>query len=227
MTAASILRITSFDPGSSHLGAAVYDHDARHDVTRLVDTGSMDVADHERYPELDCYGRRGKRLHLMGLYVEQFCRLHNPDIVVIEDAYLSRFPAAFRSLVEGICAIRDAVLRWNQDAVIWMVEPSTAKAAFDAAYKGAGKDGARAGVYKYVGPLSDIDLTALNEHTIDAVGIGYWGVQEWRRQMQLPLQPNLLSTQYRLGRMVHQQPLLGLTSPRTKTTSRKRKRGRS
>lgn len=220
-----VVRIAGLDPGSYHLGASMYDHNARFDTTRLIAVGDMDVADHERYPHYNVFGNRGKRLELMADYVYQFLCFWRPDIVVCEDAYLSRFAAPYRSLVEGIAAIRRAVYRYNPDLELILVEPSKAKVAFGAAHKGAGKDGARKGVYEMVGPLTDIDLTALNEHTIDAVGIGYWGVEEWRRQMQLPVVSKTHPEWWQADPVVKRQPPPVPKSPTPKRTSRGRKRG--
>lgn len=185
-----IVRITGIDPGSYHLGAGTFDHNARHDDTRLVDVSGMDVDDHPRYPDFDVHGQRGKRLQLMGEFAYQYFCNWRPDYVVCEDAFLRRGLAKpYRSLVEGIMVLRQALFRYDPTMQLILVEPSTAKAAFGAAGKGVGKEGARAGVYKYVAPLTEIDLTALNEHQIDAVGIGFWGVEEWRQKLQLPTTP--------------------------------------
>lgn len=217
------IRILAGDPGSYHLGAAVYDHNARYDTTRLIATGDMDVADHHRYPEYDVLGQRGKRLQLMADYFHQLLCYWRPDIVIVEDAYLSRFAAPYRSLVEGIAALRAALYRYDPTMELILVEPSKAKRAFGAAHKGAGKDGARAGVYKMVGPITDIDLTTLNEHVIDAVGIGYWGVETWREQLQLPVtQKDQMWWQAEM--IQKRQPPPEPKLPARKRTSRGRKR---
>lgn len=220
-----VVRIAGIDPGSYHLGASLYDHNARTDTTRLVAVGDQDVVDHDRYPDYDVFGTRGKRLELMAEYIYQFLRFWQPDIVVCEDAYLSKFAAPYRSLVEGIAAIRQALHRYDPTMELLLVEPSKAKVAFGAAGKGAGKDGARKGVYEWVGPLTDIDLTALNEHTIDAVGIGYWGVEEWRRQMQLPVVSKQTPEWWTAQPVQKRQPPPPPKSPPRKRTSRGRKRG--
>lgn len=225
-TRADEVCLVSVDPGSYHLGAATYLHNARTDLTRLVATGDMDVADHERYPHFDVHGVRGKRLQLMAEYLYQYLCIWKPDYVVCEDAYLSRFATPYRSLVEGIAAIRQALYRYDPSMELILVEPSAAKVAFGASGgKGDTKERARAGVYKHVGPHSDIDLTVLNEHVIDAVGIGFWGIEKWRMSQQWPVLGK--KTQWWDGQVaLSRQPPPEPKSSTAKRTSRKRKRGK-
>lgn len=219
--------LVSVDPGSYHLGAATYIHNARYDLSRLVATGDMDVADHERYPRYDVHGVRGKRLQLMAEFLYQYLCIWKPDYVVCEDAYLSRFATPYRSLVEGIAAIRQALHRYDPTMELILVEPSAAKVAFGASGgKGDVKERARAGVYKHVGPISDIDLTVLNEHVIDAVGIGFWGIEKWRMSQQWPV-PTEKKTQWWEQEPVRsRQPPPEPKSSTAKRTSRKRRRGK-
>lgn len=109
--------------------------------------------------------------------------LDNNPIAISTEApfYNPRRPGAYGVLVEVICAIRNAVIRFSDTMPLYQVDPSSVKKAIGA--KGnADKDGVRDYINQIpeiIGKLS-VPLDKLDEHSIDATAVAYHQLQAYR-----------------------------------------------
>ncbi len=185
MADGTILRVLGVDPGSRSLGLSLFDYDIEKDEPVLWHT-ELFQADTLRDSSLDLfnYPPRGRNLRKCGRYLTRILERYQPNIVACEDAYMGRFPTAFRSLSEGIICIQNAVADWDPFTTMWLVDPPSAKIAVGAPGRGGGKDAVRDAVMRHRGFIKEVEVDQLDEHSIDSIAIAYWGLQVWRDENQ-------------------------------------------
>lgn len=168
-------RILSFDPGSYFLGMAVSDlnkdltlsvlHAETFKVERAIDIDSHDCA---------LYGERYMRIRAISEYVNKCFETWYPSASVIELPYLGKQASAFGSLKEIVLTLRNACINANPNRHPFLYEPSVIKKAAQV----SGKSGDKSLMLKAVTTLPDLDISnidvqQLDEHSIDAILIGY------------------------------------------------------
>jgi Holliday junction resolvasome RuvABC endonuclease subunit len=177
-------RINSIDPGSNTLGFCsiefsvntleIYSTEATTFIGDKMSTNHYFASVHG-----DRFGRINA--HEDNLY--RLFQYHQPLVVVSESPfYSSRRPTAFQALLEVINAIRCALLRHDPSMCLEQIDPPSVKKAVGA-LGNAGKDDVKAAVLKltdlnFQGP---VPLAMLDEHSIDAIAVGYSKLQEYRR----------------------------------------------
>jgi hypothetical protein len=87
-------------------------------------------------------------------------------------------------LVEGVVCIQNAVYTWNEDVRLWLVDPPTAKIAVGAPGRGGGKDAVRDAVMAQTDFIKDVEVDLLDEHSVDSIAIGWWGLKNWIKANQ-------------------------------------------
>ena len=90
-------------------------------------------------------------------------------------------PGAYGALVEVICGIRNAVIRYSDVKPLYKVDPSSVKQAIGA--KGnADKNAVRDYVSKIPELINNLDnpLCSLDEHSIDAMAVAYHQLLSYR-----------------------------------------------
>lgn len=185
-------RIVSIDPGSTTLGVAVIDYDPM--TMKIVKTFSFTLNVGRMPLNTDTIEKHSDRyariFMLMDLLVEIFIR-YSPNHIVSEAPFLKkRFPLAFAVLTEVVLCIRMAVKRYDSAIRLDMVEPSKAKAAVGAIVtKGKEqKEPVRAALMLMLDDLcfdpelSDTVFELLDEHSIDAIAVGYCKLEQLRMQ---------------------------------------------
>lgn len=173
----TIYRLMAIDPGTNTLGFCIIEIDL---VTlektvifvhTLVANKTMD-----NYGTiLESYGEKLARLrsHFEALYYHM-CEW-NVHGVVSESPYMGRFPQAFMSLVECMDTIRQAVMQYDISITLETIDPASVKTAVGV----SGKDGDKTKMLEAMKNRPDlklasgIDLNALDEHSIDALAVGY------------------------------------------------------
>lgn len=185
-------RIVSIDPGSTTLGVAIIDyHPFTMEIVKsfsfTLNVGRMPLNTDTIEKHSDRYARI---FMLMDLLVEIFIR-YSPNHIVSESPFLKkRFPLAFAVLTEVVLCIRMAVKRYDAAMRLDMVEPSKAKAAVGAVItKGKEqKEPVRLALLAklkelcFDRELSDTDFELLDEHSIDAIAVGYCKLEQLRTQ---------------------------------------------
>lgn len=168
-------RVISFDPGSYSLGMAVSVinldltltvlHAETFKVDRAIDTKSHDCA---------IYGERYMRLRAISEYVSTCFETWEPIASAIELPFLGSMASAFGSLKEVVLTLRNACVDNKPNRHPFLYEPSVIKKASGV----SGKSGDKTLMTKALITLPDIDISNitvedLDEHSIDAILIGY------------------------------------------------------
>lgn len=95
--------------------------------------------------------------------------------------YNPRMPGAYGALVEVICAIRNAVIRYSDTKPLYKVDPSSVKQAIGA--KGnSDKEIVRKSIAQIPEIINALDrpLHILDEHSIDATAVAYHQLLSYR-----------------------------------------------
>ncbi len=171
-------RVASFDPGSSNLGQALLEHGFKNEGV-AVKTAYTSVLrdthpDYSMFGEL--HGSRVVRLMIMRDLILDFLRTHRPHAVIVESNYLGRFATSFAALVECVAVIRSALFEYDPFIPLYMVDPTTVKTNVGMKkIKGTDKEDVRRVLVSRPDVVwGDVDHNQLDEHSIDAVAIGYY-----------------------------------------------------
>ena len=130
-----VFRSLGLDPGSRNFGYAVLDVDLIATIkdkfrTEVKHMDSLLVDQVVRNYEQSWFGRsdRQRRLKACGEFTLGLLDGFEPNVVVIEDAYLNkRQPTSYRSLSEGIIYLVEAVREWDPTVPVIITEAMKAK----------------------------------------------------------------------------------------------------
>lgn len=175
--------IVGIDPGSETLGVCVLYFNvvtlAINRISPMTYTGSKLPSD----PMLSIlHGDRVSRVKAHEDNLFNIFSQNSPIAVSTESPFYNpRMPGAYGALVEVICGIRNAVIRYSDVKPLYKVDPSSVKQAIGA--KGnADKDGVRGYISKIPEIIDRLDrpLSSLDEHSIDATAVAYHQLLSYR-----------------------------------------------
>jgi Holliday junction resolvasome RuvABC endonuclease subunit len=176
----SIISIVGIDPGTATLGTSVLWVDLS--IMKIIASQAMTIRADRLFQESwtgTLFGDRTARvLGLEGelLYLFQGVQ---PFMIASESPFISmRQPQAYGALTEAMCAIKNAIMRFDIWKPLYQIDPPRVKMGVGA--KGnADKDAVKRAVLAlpdlcYSG---DTPLAQLDEHSIDALAVAY---TQWR-----------------------------------------------
>lgn len=187
------LRVVSIDPGTETMGVSLL---GLHPITleqSYIEAFTMrgSVVNYYWGNVLhDGDGRDSRLLGLEGQLLNYFIRVQ-PHIVVYEDNYLGASPQSFKALVEACMCIKHAIWKYNPYLASYTVKPNQAKSTVGAIpKKGMSKDErkelVRQGLLRYQTLQVPREiLLALDEHSVDAVAVGAYALEELSRELLL------------------------------------------
>lgn len=175
--------VLSIDPGTNKCGFSILSLNLTTGKRKVVASTTFYATDYLRGNKelVDMHGE--KDIRNRG-YIETFrkwCEAWRPEIIVIEDAFLSRFPAAFAALREQTQLFRIAAYDRDPYQSILMLEPSRVKRHMGV--KGGDKNLMLKALHrrKDVSYSDDIDIDILDEHAIDSICIGLVAIDRVRK----------------------------------------------
>lgn len=170
----STIRIFAIDPGTTCLGVAVLDWEWGTDKPRVVWATTL-IAKDERHSNsfAELRGKRDWRVHQIREQLVRVLQLCEPYIIITETPFMQRGKlSAFESGVELQYMIRDVVWELYPSKFVHGINPITVKNYVGVQAKGTTKDHMAAAVKKMYNDYTDIDLSLLDEHAIDAIAVG-------------------------------------------------------
>ena len=171
------LRVLSIDPGSYNTGFAYWTWDFKEQVFDLHNSFTLKFPDSDsRYNAVRHVSTdRIARLHHLNDSLEDILAEFKPHVVVAESNYMGKFADAFATLVECVAVSRNVLYRYDPTMPLLMVDPPSAKKAAGIIGKSKDKlDVTRALAKRTDIRWHDVKLLELDEHSVDAVAIGYW-----------------------------------------------------
>jgi crossover junction endodeoxyribonuclease ruvC len=168
----------AIDPGSSCLGVAIYKLNFH--TREIIESSAFTLHAKESFHYSRCLGETfgDKYTRLMALENElrELFQYYNPSIVMCESPFFNSFtPNAYAILTELVNLIQNTLRNYNNHIPFFKVDPPTAKKAVGA--KGnAKKEEMTVAIDKIKHQLKLINpVNELDEHSIDALAIGYFG----------------------------------------------------
>lgn len=184
------LRVLSIDPGSYNTGIAHWHWDIGTLQYDMVNAYTLKFPDSDkRYNKIREMGtdRIARLYHLddsLGDILEEF----RPHMVICESNYKGRFADAYATLVECVAVIRNVLYRYDPTMPLLMVDPMSAKKAAGVVGKFKDKMDVTRALKKRTDIVWGVDIDTLDEHSVDAVAIGYHLMQ----LLQLGWKPTIL-----------------------------------
>lgn len=168
----------AIDPGSQCMGVAMIDFDCINKSIIRTHAFTLVAKRLEINSSFDeTFGNRLARIEaLRGALAYHFCQ-YQPNITICESPFIGMSqPQAYGALTETICAVREALATFDPFQTLYSIDPPSAKIGVGAPGN-AKKDVmlqrvcSLAPALNFVGGLST--LATLDEHSIDAIAIGY------------------------------------------------------
>lgn len=177
-----IARLIGIDPGTQSLGLCCMWIDALSlQITNIEATTFIG----DKLPQLTwmqenhsdrfarIYAHRQNLLNTFNHYQPVWIRSEAPFINM-------RRPQAFAALIEIVDAIRLAVAEYDRGIGLELIDPSTVKKSVGAS-GGADKNGVKASISRIDEISSKINISLLDEHSIDSVAVAYSKLLEVRQ----------------------------------------------
>lgn len=172
-------RIMSIDPGTNHLGYAISDvylgvPDSLMTVVHVETLDAFDLA--RRYTTLlEVHGEKVTKLYALEQALKRIIERFKPDIVISESPYMARFPNAFSALIECLKTIRSVLIEYDPCMALKLIDPATIKSRVGVSGKSGNKDLMTNAIKRLINEekISFIDTSILDEHSIDAIAVGY------------------------------------------------------
>lgn len=171
------LRVISIDPGSNRAGYTVIDYNLTSGKKNVLYSNTMsgDALSglyFEPYAK-ELYGERMTKNMSHGLFLGHLLKKYKPMLVVCEAAYAGKFINAYKALTEHVTLLRVAVYNYDRTLEFGMIEPSRVKALMGV----KGNTGDKTLMTKALKKredvlLNEIDISSLDEHSIDSICIG-------------------------------------------------------
>ncbi len=175
-------RLIGIDPGTTHLGVSVYTIEI--DTLNILNSFAFTI-DASR---VDCDtwsgSLHGERFYRIGYICQKLCEvflMYKPLVICAESPFFGmRHPGAYQALTELLTRIRLAVFEYDNWRELKLVPPSIVKQAVGVkgnADKLAMKE-ALNNLINTINYNSDIPFSSLDEHSIDALAVGYYAYKQ-------------------------------------------------
>lgn len=170
-------KLLAIDPGVNNCGLAVFNIDYQTNEIVSVDAHTAISAKMDDTTTLyeELYSERTVKLYKLTDYLNRIMVEVNPAIVVCESPFYNRLrPMAYGSLLEVLNSIYTTIINYNNNVPFFTVEPLLVKKTV-----GAGMQTGKLDVKQAISRIDSImstlvtDLEGLDEHSVDAMAVGY------------------------------------------------------
>ena len=186
MSSNNLFTILGIDPGTNTAGYAIV----------LADIVSLQVYHAEAWTvnashliskndwPVQLYGERFAKVEQQKLTFRNVLEKYNPLIVACESPYYNPHrPEAYAALLEFLHGIRDTLYMWDRQMVLNLVEPAPAKKNIGVKGNSGDKELIRAAIANCP-DYRMVDTSTLDEHSIDALLIAKYKLDELRFKSQ-------------------------------------------
>lgn len=175
--------IVGIDPGTTNLGLSkiVFNVETFEAISIKAFTIEADKLPSDEQLGL-LYGDRQRRISALSDHLYFLFQDLEPYAFACESPFYSqRRPNAYGSLVEVLCAIREAVIKHTKRKPLYLTDPPSVKRAVGAAGN-ANKDDVLKAILRNEKIISVCEdpITGYDEHSLDAIAVGYWLLTEFR-----------------------------------------------
>lgn len=174
-----VIRLIGIDPGSTSLGVSVFEREIDTNKIALLWASTMKgnpfIRQYENMAELN--GKRFAKMYGYKCTLLNFFSNWQPNDIVCEGSYMKEFPAAYAALTEIVLTIRLAALEYRSDMAVSIIDPATIKKNIGVKGNSGDKDLIKKKVKELkINFYQPQSFESLDEHALDAIAIGYWGI---------------------------------------------------
>ncbi len=176
------MRIMGIDPGTQCTGISIIDFEKDKKEICFVETIHAEkLAKNLSFIE-EIHGSRYVRIQATADQVQKLMIHYRPNLVISESPYMGKFANSFAALTQLISEIRSRVFRFDNSICFQMIDPATVKKFMGVSGKSGDKDLMQAALIKRQLLYSEtIDLSMLDEHSIDSICIALYGIDKITR----------------------------------------------
>jgi hypothetical protein len=166
------LRIVGFDPGTAHLGVAVLDWVWGDPLPVVVYANTFHAKDETHDSSMaEIIGKRDCRMRTLRAELQEILPILEPHFAITETPFMQRGKlSAYESGVEIQLMLRECLWEYSPRIPLNGINPKTLKNHLGVVHVGTDKSDMYRAVLKVYGKSTIIDLTELDEHSIDAIG---------------------------------------------------------
>ena len=175
----NIFTIIGLDPGTRMLGVAILNIDL--DRLRIDSSNAFtlnaDILSKDDYWTKEVHGDRFSRIASLRIKLVKIFNYYKPEYIFSESPFINtHYPAAGIALTEVLSDINRAVYEYSVWHKLHLIPPSTVKQAINAPGN-ANKIVMKQKILELqdLNYNDDIHLINLDEHSIDALAVGYYG----------------------------------------------------
>lgn len=164
----------SIDPGTNTIGTAINAVTTEGEWVLLhAHTTHIGVCIPHLFDSEDIlkHGMRIYRALAVERAIYRMCDAWSVNHVVSESPYMNKFATAFAALTECLLSIRRGCLLYDSKIAFTLIDPSTIKVSVGVKGNSGDKKLMSDAVLKIAGQF--IDVSCLDEHSVDAIAAGY------------------------------------------------------
>ena len=181
----SVYKVLGIDPGLNNTGIAIFTIDCVSNSILNIDAFTLINDKLSDYTGLDeeQYTERTIKLYKLQEAVNHVLAFNNPIAVGCEAPFYNRFrPMAYGALLEVVNNIFASIIKYNPNILFHLLEPLLVKKIVGAGFM-KGKISVKESVAKIpeLVNVTSQDLNTLDEHSIDAIAVGYSMLKTYRR----------------------------------------------
>lgn len=171
------LRVLSIDPGTINLGYALSYTDFKNKLLIVDDCNTISIDTlvtkvHEY--EFMNYGKNITMYETIYRLATDLLNNFHPDFVVSESPYLnSKFPIPYAMLTICTQAVQKACFDYRFSLPFMFIDPASVKTGVGVKGNNGDKNLMRNAVLQHPNIKANIDLSLLDEHSIDSIAVGY------------------------------------------------------
>lgn len=180
--------IIGIDPGSTMIGVSIITMEIP--LLNIINTEAFTInagklTDSNNWLSY-LYNDRINRIKFIEDKLTDIFNYYDPLCICAESPFFGmKHPAAYGALVEVICAIRSAVIRYDQWKTLEVIDPATVKRGVG----GMGNADKAIMKQKVLGIpqlrfIGNAPLEFQDEHSIDAIAVAWWKYNDLLKQLQ-------------------------------------------
>jgi Holliday junction resolvasome RuvABC endonuclease subunit len=168
--------VLGIDPGINHLGVAILSKNYTDSKIKIEYVKTFHTETYNIHFSNEEIIQRFNKIKYLEKLLFNLLMDYYPNKVITEVMYFNKFPQSFRDLTECIYMIQNLIYNFDSTIEFEKIEASKVKQFLKVSGKSGDKLLVKEKILK-LNLLSEYTLNDLDEHSLDAIGIAYYGLQ--------------------------------------------------
>lgn len=183
------LRILSIDPGTQNLGVSFAIANLGNKTFEVINVETIDInriVNVINQDKVESYTKYGVMVDCVYDLIANLLIQYQPDWVICESPYMnSRFPLPYALLTLCTQTINRAVYNFHPRLAFTLIDPASVKKNIGVKGNSSDKTAVLNAVLNQPMIYSKLDLSIIDEHSSDAIAIGYYGFIDYLKTYKL------------------------------------------